>query len=170
MSWNALLAANGAAQTTATAGANPWLGSPFRWLKGLANLPRGTAAREILETMVRGFGYRTQRARVAQSFAVKSHVVKVKLSMGWGGANNFKFQQIEDDPYTHLAMLALAPGDAWLWVCPKAVAWANASGQHRADSRWVELATGNVPGWLQSHGGHIAGAQALCTAEFGSPP
>ncbi len=171
MSWNALVAANQAAQAgAATGGGSPWVGSPFYWLKGLANLPRGDGARQMVETMLAGFGYGTSAASIAQSFQTKGHVIKVKLSMGWSGSKTFKFQQIEDDPYTDLAMLGLEPADAWFWLCPKAVAWANASGQHRTDSRWIQLAANRAPAWLKTYGGHIASAQALCLAQLGTPP
>jgi len=171
MSWRALLTANNAAQAAAAqSNPNVWIGSHFAWLKGLANRARGDAAREMVEAMLRGFGYRTRAASVAQSFVVKRRTVKVKLSMGWAGSKTLKFQQIEDDPYTHIAMRGLEPSDAWFWLVPKAVAWSQSSGQHRADSRWIQFSAARVPAWLTKYGGHISGAQALCTAQLGAPP
>jgi hypothetical protein len=141
----------------------------FAWLKETTPRDRGTAGSEMVAEMVRGFGYQLGAGPIAQSFLVKEHTVKVKMSMAWGGDGDFIFQQIEDDAYTHLAMLGLEPTTAWFWLCPKLVAWNNAEAQHRSDSRWIQFHSSRPPEWLQSSGGHIDTAQATCTAHLGNP-
>jgi hypothetical protein len=63
----------------------------------------------------------------------------------------------------------LQPNDAWFWLCPKTVAFQNATSQHRKESRWVELSAAHVPAWLSKYGGHIAGVNAVFLAQLGKP-
>jgi hypothetical protein len=163
-----LQAANTTVRTT-TARQNPWQKSIFAWLKHVPPVARGTAGAEMVAEMLRGFGYHVSAGPIAQSFCVKSHVVKVKMSMSWAGARVFKFQQIEDDPYTHLAMLGLEPATAWFWLCPKEAAWKKAEAQHRGESRWIQVSIGRPPKWLEAYGGLIDTAQATRTAQLGKP-
>ncbi len=170
MSMTALIAANtNARKKAASSGTNPWLSSQFYWLKKLATNPRGDAAREMSELMLSSFGYQIRVGPLAQSFIVNGHTVKVKLCMAWSGSKSLKFQQIEQDAYTHLLLLGLEPKDAWFWLSPQAVSWANAGGQHRQESRWIQFSVNRAPKWLAQYGGTIAKAQATCLAQLGSP-
>lgn len=171
MSKTILLQANDAVRK-ATALPNPandpWRNSPFGWIKKLGSpLQRGRAGHLIVERMFRSFGYTLTPGTIKQSFKVNGHVVKVKSSMAWGGGDGFKFQQIEDDPYSHVAMLGLQPNDAWFWLCKKSVARARSGGQHRQESRWIVIQLGHVPAWLP--GGHIDDAKKTCISELGKP-
>jgi hypothetical protein len=171
MNWDSLVVSNRQVRfDSERLGDSPWARSQFGWLKKLANIPRGQAAVKIVEKMLVKRGYKVTTGRLAQSFNVNHRVVKLKLSMAWSGSRVLKFQQIEDDSYTHLATLGLEVRDAWFWLCPKSVAWRNAAGQHRTDrSRWIQLRTDQLPRWLEPYGGHISGAEAICLQRLGSP-
>jgi hypothetical protein len=171
MSLNDLMAANRTVQANARHyGRSPWQASNFAWLKTLANVARGAAGADIIEELLRNLGYQPQAGAIAQSLVVKGHTVKVKLSMIWAGSNEFVFQQIEDDPYDYLVMLGLEPADAWLWICPKAVARQNATVQHAGDSPWIRFVLGRRGVWMAPFGGNIQNALGTLTGQLGAPP
>ncbi len=171
MTWALLMAANATqmANFSPAAQGSPWLVSVFRWLKDLPTLQRGQAGARIFETYANSFGYSTQPAPAAQSFRMTPGVVKVKTSMLWT-TGHFKFQQIEDDGYDHLALLGLEPASAWLWICTKKDAFANATAQHKSQSRWIVLTTKRIPPWLIPRGGPIAVGATTLQVALGPPP
>jgi hypothetical protein len=169
MTWQIIQKANIALKSTSSK-PDPWLGSVFEWIKRLPPAARGKAGAALVAEMLRAFGYSVGHGTLAQSFVVKTHVIKVKLSMAWNtSADSLTFQQIEDDPYTHLAMLGLQPADAWFWICPKSVVLHHSTPQHKKPSRWIHFAIGLEPTWLAAHGGGIARARAACSGELGAP-
>jgi hypothetical protein len=170
MSWELLLTSNRQVRLyTERFGKNPWARSPFYWLKRLANGPRGQAALSTIDTMLVSLGYKVTAGPMTQSLVINRRVVKLKLSMAWSGQKNFVFQQIEDVPYTHLAMLGIEPINAWFWMCPKSVAYDYSTSQHGFDSRQIRFSIDHLPAWLDEYGGDISVFEETCLRRLGSP-
>jgi hypothetical protein len=169
MTWAALTAANGVAKATLVAGGVRVWPPPFDWLLTLANTQKGEAGLIMVRELAKTFGYVIAGAALTQSFTLKEYVVKVKLCLQWKDGK-IVFEQIEDDSYTHLAMLGLEPATGWLWISTKADALTNSDAQHKKPSRWVGFKPTKQPAWLVARGGSIANAQATFLNAFGPPP
>ena len=124
----------------------------------------------MVEELLRQNRYAASRAQgIGQSLKVTKGVLKTKISLMWD-AGTFAFEQIEDGGYDFLAMLGLRPHDAFLWVCTKGTALANAVDQHGRPSKWVVFPTLAPPSWLTGHGGSIVTAASTLSNALGPPP
>jgi hypothetical protein len=140
MSWEILKAANAQLEQEPRKRTSMWADSDFRWLKTLSLTERGKAGARLVALLLRELGYTTTDASLAQTIEANGCALKVKTSMLWS-TNQFRFQQIEHDAYTHLALLGLAPHAAWFWLCPREVAFEHAEAQHGELSRWLSIRT-----------------------------
>lgn len=80
----------------------------------------------------------------------------MKLSLVWSDGR-LVFEQIKDQSYDVVALLALEPHRARLWIVPKDVLWHRAGWQHRGregqDTKWVHFPATSPPAWLtEGHG------------------
>ena len=89
--------------------------------------------------------------------------VEVKFSTLWGNGG-FVFQQIRDQSYEVAALLGIEPQSVRLWVVPKDVLWAEATGQHTGaaatDTKWLRFPASRPPAWLRPYGGTLPEARA----------
>ena len=153
------------------AGVSPWAASQFGWMKGFSTVTRGGFGAELVSKLAQALGYVTAGGALTQSFIVKGQTIKVKLSMLWTDGG-LRFEQVEDDPYDHLAMLGLEPSDtdAFLWLAPKALVRQHAVVQHAGDSPWIRFRPNAVPAWLTPFGGSVGLAAQTFANQVGAPP
>lgn len=155
------LEANEAAkQRIGIAAENPWIDSPFEWLRSIPSSRRKGKAGELLaEAWLEGLGYRVERPRgVGHDRVVAGRRVEIKFSTLWE-AGNYVFQQLRDQDYEFVFLLGISPRGAYVWIVPKAVAWAHSTPQHGgaqgSDTRWISLDPTNPPRWLHEYGGEL---------------
>lgn len=114
-----------------------WDTSPFRWLAGETPLRKAAAALVFLKEVAAPV-IRLSDSDLPSCLASGTATFKVKISCQWSNGQ-LAFEQIQDEPYSHLAMLGILPHDVMLWVLPKADALRISKVQHSGDSRWIRV-------------------------------
>lgn len=141
-----------------------WQGSPFDWFRKRASATKGKIGRDLVFSMVEAVGF--QPGRRGMAIEVNRRIIRVKLSMMWGGGS-LTFEQIKNDNFDYLACLGLYPDSSYGWLIPKdelivdgaAQEREGFSGQHTAPGRdpsdfWLQnLSVSNPYPWLKPYGG-----------------
>ncbi len=72
---------------------------------------------------------------------------------------NYTWQQIRDQDYEFCSLLGLAPQNAFAWLLPKEIVVEHSVPQHGGsigtDTRWLTIASTNVPVWMEEWGGGL---------------
>lgn len=147
------------------AGADPWLGSPFEWIK---KTPSSRRRGKIGEQLVAGWSAAKGLDVVASPDTeadriIHGYRVEVKFSTIWE-SGIYKFQQVRDQDYDFAFCLGVAPYDAHAWLLPKSVLMQHVIGhlgQHTGasatDTAWFGFAPSQPLPWLKGFGGSLAG-------------
>ena len=144
---------------------DPWLGSPFAWIR---TRPAGQVGK-IGEQLVAGWcaakGLDVVSCSDPQADRViGGHRVEIKFSTLWE-SGVYKFQQVREQEYDYLICLGISPFDAHCWVIPKRLLREHVIGhtpQHTGkkgtDTFWLSFRADSPPDWLSSCGGTLAEA------------
>jgi len=140
--------------TYAASGPNPWIGTPFQWIAEAHSGRKGAIGKRLVRGWAEGEGMQVGgKSSRGHDFQVNGKRVVVKLSLVWSDGR-FVFQQIKDQPYDAVALLALEPQRARLWIVPKNVIWNRAYPQHTGqaghDTKWLHFPATRSPAWLTS--------------------
>ena len=151
-----------------------WAGSPFKWVLTRPPAVKGKVGVAVLQNLLEQMGYTVSRGSgVKNTIGVNGVVLKVKVSFEWasegGRPGGFAFEQIKDQKYDLLVMLAVSPRSVSLWCVPKDVAMENSIYQHAKESRWVRFDTGAPPTWLSPYGGELSIGLGSITGWVGDP-
>ncbi len=80
------------------------------------------------------------------------------MSSFWKGGN-YTWQQIRDQDYEFCFLLGLAPQNAFAWLLPKEIVVEHSvpqpGGSIGTDTRWLTIASTNVPVWMEEWGGGL---------------
>lgn len=133
---------------------NPWAGSPFEWISDAQSGRKGAVGKRLVRAWAEGEGLQVvQKSGRGHDFRVSGNRVAVKLSLIWSDGR-LVFQQIKDQPYDVVALLALEPCRARLWIVPKDLLWLRADWQHTGregqDTKWLHFPATSPPAWLTS--------------------
>lgn len=138
---------------------DPWLGSPFAWIRTLPSRRVGM----IGEQLVAGY-FAAKNLDVVKSpdseadRIIEGHRVEIKFSTLWE-AGGYTFQQLRNQNYEYAVCLGVSPFDARCWVIPKAVILERAPPQHGGsagrDTRWLRFPAVSPPDWMKEYGGSL---------------
>lgn len=146
-----------------TGGADPWLGSPFEWIK---KTPSSRRRGKIGEQLVAGWSAAKGLDVIASPDSqadriIHGYRIEVKFSTMWE-TGIYKFQQVRDQNYDYAFCLGVAPFDAHAWLLPKSLLLDHVIGhlgQHTgaaaSDTAWFGFPPGEPLVWLSGHGGRL---------------
>lgn len=142
-----------------------WVGSPFEWLIRLPPRTVGSVGEELVEKWLEAQGFEVTPSNSTEfdrwcrlRGGSKTIRLEVKFSTLWED-RKYVFQQIRDQEYDALFCLGISPQSAHAWTIPKAMAWLNATSQHRGkqgqDTKWLHVDPESPPQWLTQYGGNL---------------
>ena len=143
---------------------DPWIGSPFEWIK---RTPSPRRRGKIGEQLVAGWCAAKGLDVVASPDSEADRVIhgfriEVKFSTMWE-SGIYKFQQIRDQEYDFAFCLGVAPSDAHAWLLPKSLLLEHVIGhlgQHTGaeaqDTAWFGFAPDKPLPWLLNYGGGLS--------------
>lgn len=149
---------------SATAGDDPWVDSPYKWLRELQSRTRGKAGEQIIASWLTTEGLTVARASSSNSDrCIELNEVEIKLSTQWE-SGEFRFQQIRNQNYRYVILLGVMPQELRVWILPKKVALKYSTPQHTgkegAETRWLSFPADKPPKWLARYGGQVTNGLA----------
>lgn len=154
---------------TVRSGADPWVDSPFRWIRSLAPRTKGKVGEQMSARLVAARGVVVGEPQSPDADCVFDGApVEVKTSTLWD-TGTYRFQQIRPaQEWDVLWCLGISPQAVHCWAMPKAVALAHAVGQHSGqgatETLWLEIDPASPAGWLAAHGSSVDRAVAALRA------
>jgi hypothetical protein len=142
---------------------NVWADSTFHWISAAQSARKGAVGKKLVRRWAEQEGMSvTAKSDRGHDFCVDGLRVAVKLSLVWADGG-FVFEQIRDQKYDVVSLLALEPARVRLWVVPKEVLWEHAAWQHKGaagrDTKWLLFPATEPPAWLKPYGGQLARAK-----------
>jgi hypothetical protein len=136
----------------APGGPSPWRASPFEWISEAQSGRKGAIGKRLVRRWAEAEGLQVAgKSSRGHDFEVNGKRVAVKLTLVWSDGR-LVFQQIKDQRYDVVALLALEPQRARLWIVPKDVLWRRADWQHTGqaghDTKWLHFPAAKPPAWL----------------------
>jgi hypothetical protein len=146
-------------------GEDPWVGSPFAWIKGRPSRQVGAIGEQLVAGWCAAKGLDVVRSRSSDADRIiEGHRIEVKFSTLWE-SGVYKFQQVRDQEYDHLFCLGVSPFTAHAWVVPKAALLEHVighTGQHTGrsgtDTAWMSFPSLSPFVWLRPYGGTLGEA------------
>ncbi len=144
---------------------DPWLGSPFAWIRTLPSRRVGKVGEQLVAGWCAAKGLDVTASGDSEADRViGGRRVEIKFSTLWeSGA--YTFQQIRDQNYECAICLGVSPFDAHCWVISKDVLRQHVVGhtpQHKGrggtDTFWLSFPAAAPPPWLADSGGTLAKA------------
>lgn len=147
---------------------DPWLNSPFAWIKALPPGSKGRVGEQLVAGWCAAKDFDVVRSPDSDADRIiAGKRMEVKLSMLWE-AGIFKFQQIRDQNYDYGICLGLSPFNAACWVVPKALLMERLPSQHGGsrgvDTKWLTFQADSPPDWLSPYGGTLLDAYGVLKA------
>jgi hypothetical protein len=149
---------------------DPWLGSPFQWIRVLPSGTRGTIGVALVAGWCATKGFDVVHSRSSQADRiVHGHRFEIKLSTLWKNGR-YAFQQLRDQDYDYAFCLGVSPFEAHAWLIPKTVLKQYVighMGQHTgasgSDTAWLRFKADKPYDWMAPYGGRLADvARLLC--------
>jgi len=142
---------------------DPWADSPFHWISAAQSGRKGAVGKKLVRRWAEQEGLHVAgKSGRGHAFRAGEVRVAVKLSLVWADGL-FVFEQIRDESYDVMALLALEPQKARLWVVPKEVLWGHADWQHKGaagrDTKWLHVPSARPQTWLKAYGGTLRRAR-----------
>jgi len=140
----------------------PWMGSPFAWIRLHSSRRRGKIGEQLVSGFLaaKGFGVGPASGSSADRL-VNGCRVEIKFSTLWE-TGVYKFQQIRDQDYQVLICLGVSPFDAHCWAILKTALvrpLAGFAGQHTGsagkDTAWLSVNPATGHDWLSPYGGRL---------------
>lgn len=153
----------------APADLDPWVGSPFEWIKKTTSSRRRG---KIGEQLVAGWSAAKGLDVVASPDSAADRIVhgyrmEIKFSSMWE-SGIYKFQQVRDQDYDFAFCLGVSPFDAHAWLLPKRLLLDEVIGhlgQHTgvtgAETAWFGFNPDVPLAWLDGHGGSLGEVWSL---------
>ncbi len=146
-------------------GPDPWIGSPFAWIRALPPRKKGKIGEQLIAGWCAAKGLDVVASPDAEADRIiAGRRVEVKFSLLWE-SGVYVFQQLRDQDYGFAICLGVSPFDAHCWVISKELLGEHVLGktpQHRGksgtDTFWIQFRPDECPVWLQPCGGRLADA------------
>jgi hypothetical protein len=149
---------------------DPWVGSPFAWIRTRPSRQRGAIGEQLIAGWAAAKGLDVLRTGDSDADRViNGRRIEIKFSTLWE-SGVYKFQQIRNQRYDLCLLLGISPFTATCWIVPKAVLLeqpfrAGLSHQHGGaagtDTVWLSFPADRPPPWLSEYGGTLAAAFEL---------
>jgi hypothetical protein len=146
---------------------DPWLGSPFAWIKTRPSRQVGSIGEQLVAGWFAAKGLDVLRTGDSDADRViDGKRVEIKFSTLWE-SGDYVFQQIRNQRYDVALLLGLSPFAGSCWVVPKPVLLEQPfkpglahqhGGQAGTDTVWLRFRADAPPAWLSAHGGTLAAA------------
>jgi len=145
--------------------ADPWLGSPFAWIRTRPSRQVGKIGEQLVAGWCAAKGLDVVSSDDSEcDRVIAGRRVEIKFSTLWA-SGVYKFQQLRDQDYDFAICLGISPFDAHCWVIAKDTLREHVLGhtpQHRGrvgtDTFWLSLSPSAPPEWLRACGGSLAEA------------
>lgn len=147
--------------------ADPWVGSPFAWIKTRPSRQVGSIGEQLVAGWFAAKGLDVVRTGDSDADRViDGKRVEIKFSTLWE-SGDYVFQQIRNQRYDVALLLGVSPFSAACWAVPKRVLLeqpfrAGLSHQHGGqagtDTVWLRFRAVTPPAWLSEHGGTLGAA------------
>ena len=146
----------------AAAQEDPWLESPFAWLRSLPPATKGSIGVQLVAGWCAAKGLDVSNSRDSEADKIIAGLrIEVKFSLRWANGT-YLFQQIRDQNFEHVICLGLSPLEAHAWVVPKAVLVRYATPQHTGrrgkDTLWLRVTPSAPHSWQSEFGGSLSEA------------
>ena len=145
---------------------DPWVGSPFEWLKRRPSRQVGAIGELLIERWLQTNGIPVVRPPDSDADRiVAGRRAEIKLSTLWA-TGHYKFQQLRDQDYEFAILMGISPHDAHCWVIPKpdlirlwkvehVISAQHNSGHGGTDTAWMDVDPANPSEWLKPFGGTL---------------
>lgn len=152
----------------ATADDDPWIGSPFAWIKTHPSRRIGKIGEQLVSSWCAAKGFDVVRSPDSQADRIiHGYRVEVKFSTRWANGV-YKFQQVRDQDYEYMFCLGVGPFSAHGWLLPKAVLREHVighRGQHTGatatDTAWFGFDATQPLDWMTPYGGTLSAVLAV---------
>lgn len=161
---------------TKPADMDPWLESPFAWIRTRPSRQVGKIGEQLVAGWCAAKGLDVTSSPNSQADRViAGQRCEIKFSTLWeSGA--YTFQQIRDQDYQFLICLGISPFTAHCWVVSKELLREHVIGhtpQHAgkagSDTFWLSFPASTPPLWLRPYGGTLAAGFAAMMRLLGNP-
>lgn len=150
---------------------DPWLGSPFAWIRTRPSRQRGAIGEQLVAGWCAAKNFDVVRSHSSDADRViNGHRVEVKFSTLWA-SGVYKFQQIRNQQYDYLFCLGVSPFDAHTWLLPKSILAEHVighTGQHTGasglDTAWISFAASLPHGWMAPYGPRLRDVAKVLTS------
>ena len=146
---------------------DPWVGSPFAWIRTRPSRQRGAIGEQLIAGWAAAKGLDVLRTGDSDADRViNGRRIEIKFSTLWE-SGDYVFQQIRNQRYDVALLLGLSPFAGSCWVVPKPVLLEQPfkpglahqhGGQAGTDTVWLRFRADAPPAWLSAHGGTLAAA------------
>lgn len=145
--------------------ADPWIESPFGWIKSRPSRQVGAIGEQLVAGWCAAKGLDVVRSRNSDADRIiHGQRLEIKFSTLWA-SGGYKFQQIRNQEYDYLFCLGVSPFDAHGWVFPKSVLLERVighMGQHTGsggtDTAWLGFDVRRPYDWMAPYGGSLSEA------------
>jgi len=152
----------------AAAADDPWIGSPFKWIKAQPSRTVGAIGESLVAGWSAAKGFDVVRSPSSQADRlIQGHRIEIKFSTLWKNGG-YKFQQIRDQEYDYCFCLGVSPFDAHAWLIPKEVLleyvighMGQHTGSEGADTAWLGFDVGQEFEWMKPLGGRLSDVRRL---------
>lgn len=152
----------------ARAADDPWIGSPFEWIRNVPSRTKGAIGEALVAGWAAAKGFDVVRSRDSDADRIiNGHRIEIKMSSLWTNGG-FKFQQIRDQNYDYCLCIGISPFDAQAWLLPKAVLLERVighMGQHTGaagtDTAWLGFDSTSPYDWMAPYGGRLGDVARL---------
>jgi hypothetical protein len=147
---------------------DPWLGSPFKWIKSQPSRTVGAIGEKLVSGWCAAKGFDVTRSPDSEADRlIQGRRIEIKFSTLWANGG-YKFQQIRDQDYEYCFCLGVSPFDAHAWLIPKDALLEYVighMGQHTgaqgSDTAWLGFQVGQEFSWMKEFGGNLAAVKKL---------
>ena len=144
---------------------DPWLASPYAWVKHLPSASRGRAGVALVERWARAAGLDvTGRRGPGHDLVAGNQRLEVKMSTQWA-SGEYTFQAVRDGDYDTLVLLGISPQAVHLWLVPRHLGLGHVERPGGAGG-WLTVPADAPPTWLNGHGGSLTAARAVAAAQW----
>lgn len=147
---------------------DPWLGSPFKWIKSQPSRTVGAIGEKLVSGWCAAKGFDVTRSPDSEADRlIQGRRIEIKFSTLWANGG-YKFQQIRDQDYEYCFCLGVSPFNAHAWLIPKDALLEYVighMGQHTgaqgSDTAWLGFQVGQEFPWMKQYGGSLSSVRKL---------
>lgn len=148
---------------------DPWLGSPFEWIKRLpSSRQRGAIGESLVAGWAAAKGFDVTSPPTSDcDRVINGKRIEIKMSTVWN-SGVYKFQQIRDQEYDSVLCVGISPFDVQAWLLPKSIIRQYVighMGQHTGaggtDTAWISFPVETPLQWMNEFGDRLSRVAVL---------